>query len=95
MDEQEREILELEFQIRAWQAWKNPPGTKIHYARLKIERLKKAPKKVPKAPKPVKPKVKKDPPPPQAKPCPENRAFVLRQEVYDLTQAMVALERLR
>lgn len=96
MNQHDFEIRELENQIAAWKSWKHPPGTKIYYAQKRLLQMK--------AEGPAKPRSKRAPraselrkvnKPDQAKACPENRAYVLSREIYDLTQAMVALERLR
>lgn len=96
MTERDLEIQTLENQILTWKSYKNPPGTKIYYAQKRLLRLKagEVPKTgVKRAPRTLQSRDRYKPD--QAKACPENRAYVLSREIYDLTQAMVALERLR
>ncbi len=96
MDDYDFEIREIETQIAAWKRRKHRPGTKIYYAEKRLSLLKeKGPPALRSKPSPRSSQIKKPGPPLRARPCAKNRAYVLSVEIYDLTQATVALERLR
>lgn len=88
------EIEQLEAYIKHLKSLKRRDGTKIHYAQVRLERLRNGKEEFKPRKRAVSPR-KKRPPVPQAKPCPENRAFVLAAEMHDLTRALIALERMR
>lgn len=94
MDEYWRQVSYLEEHIKKLKSRKKRNGTKIYYAEVQLARLKRTGRPERSL---MRPSTKPTTMPhrPQAKPCPENRAFVLHREIYDLTQAMVALEKLR
>lgn len=96
MAEYTSEMYEIVKEIARLKAYKSPPGTKIYYLERRLQRLKDNPApKTRSKPSPKRSQKQKTPEPYRAKACPENRAYVLSREIYDLTQAMVALERLR
>lgn len=93
------EMYDLVMKLERLRSRKRPPGTKIHYAEVQLERLKdeqrKKEAKTERKKLPRKPSARNTAKPAHIGDYTQNRAYVLSRETYDLTQAMVALERLR
>lgn len=92
-------VPELENYIDILQRASRVDGTKLYYAKRRLQLLKENP--VPFVPisrpkrSPKRSQIPKISKPPQAKPCPENRAYILSGEMHDTIRAIEALERLR